>query len=214
MAGDLKKNILWRVKYRSGIIRNNSEIKKIYFDGNGRNTWDKLIKREIFIKSIDFMDDKFKSDRFNVFNDDTACFGLFKVAESYGFLEEIGYIYNWDVQGSETHTYKNVSLANLIYKSCFTIMEYFYEQTENNQYEKNAAYGFYNGKAVRILPYLLNYLTEGFDYIFKVLDIYINSEYFDEKKKNNLKAFKQKLIKQKEKIEANKTNSFKKFLIK
>ena len=206
MAGDLKKNILWRVKYRSGIIRGNSEVKKVYFNGNGRNTWDKLIRREVFIKSIDFMNDKFKSDRFNVFNDDTACFGLYKVAESYGFLEEIGYIYNWDVQGSETHRYKEPGLANLIFKSCFTIMEYFYEQTENNQYEKKAAYGFYNGKALRVLPNLLNYLSEGFDYIFKVIDIFLNSEYYTQSQKNNLKSFKEKIITQKEKVEKNKNN--------
>ena len=206
MAGDLKNNILWKTKYKSGIIRGNNEVKNVYFNGNGRNTWDKFIKREIFIKSINFMKDKFKSDRYTVFNDDAACFGLFKVAESYGFLEEMGYIYNWDVQGSETHRYKDISLANPIYKSCFTIMEYLYEQTENNEFEKRAVYVFYNGKARRVLPYLLDYLTEGFDYIFKVIDIFLNSEYYLGYQKNVLKALKERIIKQKEKVENNKNN--------
>ena len=213
IAGDLKKNILWRVKYKSGIIRNNSEVKKVYFNGNGKNTWDKFIKREVFIKSIDFMNDKFKTDRFTVFNDDTTCFGLFKVAESYGFLEEIGYIYNWDVQGSETHRYKDKSLANLIYKSCFTIMEYFYEQTESNLFEKKAAFGFYKGKALKVLPYLLNYLTEGFDYIFKIMDKYLNSEFFDQNQKSILYSFKEKIIKQKENVEKRKMEIFNNSLI-
>ena len=206
MAGDLKYNILWRTKYKSGIIRGNNEVKNAYFNGNGRNTWDKFIKREIFIKSINFMKDKFKSDRYTVFNDDAACFGLFKVAESYGFLEEMGYIYNWDVKGSETHRYKDISLANPIYKSCFTIMEYLYEQTENNDFEKKAVYVFYNGKARRVLPYLLDYLTEGFDYIFKVIDIFLNSEYFMGYQKNVLKTLKERIIIQKEKVENNKNN--------
>ena len=206
MAGDLRKNMLWGTKYRSGIIRGHDEVKKAYFNTNGRNTWDKLIKREAFIKSINFMKEKFRSDRFAVFNDDVACFGLFKTAESYGFLEEMGYIYNWDVQGSETHRYKDISLANPIYKSCFTIMEYFYEQTDNDT-EKNAAYGFYTGKAKRVLRYLLDYLTEGFDYIFKVIDIFLNSEYFKEYQKNNMKALKESIMRQKERVgNNNKTN--------
>ena len=80
------------------------------------------------------MNKKFKNDKFVVYNDDVSIFGLLETAKSFGFLEEIGYIYNWDVQGSETHRYKDISLANPIYKSCFTIMEYFYEHVEQLVY--------------------------------------------------------------------------------
>ena len=55
MAGDFKKNILWSVlKFRSGIIRGN-EVKNVFFRGTTRNIWDKLVKREVYVKSINFM---------------------------------------------------------------------------------------------------------------------------------------------------------------
>ena len=176
MAGNLRDNVFWNVlKYRSGIMRNDY-VQDIFFYGTTRNTWDKFVKREIFLKSIDFMDEKFRTERYTVFNDDTATFGLFKVAKSYGFLEDIGYFYNWDNAGSETHKYNDPSYINSIFKSCFTIMEYYYEQTENNRKEKSAGYSFFAYKTYKICKKNIDLLTEGFDYILKILDLYLNCE--------------------------------------
>ena len=194
MAGDFKNNILWSVlKYKSGIMRND-DVKKIFFFGTTRNIWDKFVKREVYIKSIEFMGQKYRSDRYIVFNDDVAIFGLFKVAKSYGFLEEVGYIYNWAIPNSETHSYKDPKHINKIFKSCFTIMEYFYEQTENNRAEKRAGFIFFSFKVYKICLESIKYLTEGFDYILKILDLYLNSEYCNESNKQKLNEFKNKVI--------------------
>ena len=203
MAGNLRENIFWKVlKYKSGIMRYNN-VSKVFFFGTTRNTWDKFVKREVFIKSIEFMNEKFRSERYTVFNDDTAIFGLFKVAKSYGFLEEIGYFYNWDVSGSETHNYKNSNYTNSIFKSCFTIMEYFFEQTENNIIEKNAAISFFL-KSKEICRNSIDYLTEGFDYIIKVLNLLINCKYYSEKRKKELLNFKILVNKRMENFTSNK----------
>ena len=174
IASDFKKNVFWKIlKYKNGIIRNNNQVKKVFFKGTTRNTWDKLIKREVYIKSIEFMNEKFKSDKYVVFNDDVAIFGLFNVANSYGFLEEVGYIYNWAVPNSTTHIYEDIKYTNDIFKSCFTIMEYFYEQTQNNTLEKRAGYAFFEKKTYNICIKAIQYLTEGFDYIIKIIDLYL-----------------------------------------
>ena len=197
IVGDFKKNVFWKVlKYKNGIIRNNHQVKKVFFKGTTRNTWDKLIKREVYIKSIEFMNEKFKSDKYVVFNDDVAIFGLFNVANSYGFLEEVGYIYNWAVPNSTTHIYEDIKYTNDIFKSCFTIMEYFYEQTQNNTLEKRAGYAFFEKKAYNICIKAMQYLTKGFDYIIKILDLYLNSEYYIDSQKKNLQTFKDEVIKQ------------------
>jgi glycosyltransferase involved in cell wall biosynthesis len=204
MAGDFKKNIWWKVlKYKSGIMRDN-KVKEIFFKGTTRNTWDKFVKRKIFIKSIEFMDKKFRDHKFVVYNDDVSILGLLKTAKSYGFLEEIGYIYNWAVPNSTTHIYEDMKYTNDIFKTCFTIMEYFYEQTEDNQYEKMQGFSFFKKK---INPYYnknIEYLTDGFDYIIKVLDLYLNSSFYNEDQKKLLKEFKDKIISAK-----NKKNGFK-----
>ena len=43
------------VKYKSGFMCNNTEIRKIFYYGKSRNLPDKLIKRNIYLKSISFM---------------------------------------------------------------------------------------------------------------------------------------------------------------
>jgi glycosyltransferase involved in cell wall biosynthesis len=196
LAGDFKKNVFWKVlKYRDGIIRGNIPVNNIFFEGTTRNTWDKLIRREVFLKSIDFMDEKYKTDKYVVYNDDVAMFGLFKVAESYGFLEEVGYIYNWAIPNSTTHKYEDKKYINDVFKSCFTIMEYYYEKTENNGFEKRVGYYFFLDKVYK--PYLKNikYLTEGYDYVIKILDLYLNCIYLKEKHKKKLQEFKDEVIK-------------------
>ena len=177
IAGDIKKNILWNAKYKSG-IRRYEDVKEVFFKGTTRNTWDKFVKRKVFINSINFMNNKFKEETYVVYNDDVAIFGLFQVAQSYGFLEEIGYFYNWAVPNSTTHKYEDKKYINDIFRCCFTIMEYFYEQTKNKKEEKIAGYSFFKHKVYRPYHKDIKYLTAGFDYIIKILDLYINSKFF------------------------------------
>jgi hypothetical protein len=199
MAGDFKKNIWWNVlKYKSGIMRDN-EVKEIFFKGTTRNTWDKFVKRKIFIKSIEYMDKKFRDHKFVIYNDDVSILGLLKTAKSYGFLEEIGYIYNWAVPNSTTHEYENMKYTNDIFKTCFTIMEYFYEQTEDNQYEKIQGFLFFKKKVKPYYNKNIEYLTDGFDYIIKILDLYLNSSFYNEDQKKILKEFKDKIVSAKNK---------------
>ena len=42
----------------------------------------------------------------------------------------------------------------------------------------------------------MQYLTEGFDYIIKILDLYLNSGYYIDKQKKKLQTFKNEVIKQ------------------
>ena len=57
------------------------------------------------------MKKKFRKERFIIHNDDTACFGIFKSAYSYGQLKEVGYFYN---NGSINSTTKQNYLPDYI----------------------------------------------------------------------------------------------------
>ena len=194
MAGDIKKNVFWKVlKYKSGIVRY-EKVKEIFFRGTTRNTWDKFVKRKVFINSIKFMNNKFKKEKYVVYNDDVAIFGLIQSAQSYGFLEEIGYFYNWAVPNSTTHKYEDKKYINDIFRCCFTIMEYFYEQTKNKANEKIAGYTFFKFKVHKVYLKDVKYLTEGFDYIIKILDLYLNSNYYSNFQKKYLNEFKNAVL--------------------
>ena len=200
MMGNITNNYLFKNKNITGIFFQ-PNIKNIFFKIVDRYLWDKLIKRRIFIKSIYFMHKKFRKERFSIHNDDIACFGLFRVAKSYGFLEEIGYFYNRDNEDS-THiiNYKK-KYINRRFRSIFSIMKYYYEQTDNNKYEKiMGGYNFFKLRFDEKTYKKIKFLTKYFDYIIDILNLYIKSPYYDSIQKKSLKNIRYKIFQQKLKI--------------
>ena len=140
-------NTIWkRNKYKSGILIN-KEIKDVFFYSVTRTLWDKLIKREVFIKGINFMKKQFQREKYLVHSDDTIFWGIVNSAKSYGFLEQIGYFYNSNNPTSTIHLYFNPYFIDDIFHSLFATLKYYYFQTEENEIEKNfVGYKFFNEK--------------------------------------------------------------------
>ena len=157
---------IWReLKYKDGILKNNTEIRNNFYDCISRNLWDKLVKRDIYIKSINFMKKEFYNQIYCVNNDDTAFFGLIHVANTFGFLEEIGYFYITRPAGQYyyRHDPKNM---NIIFRSIFNNMKYFYIQSDNNTLEKNNLAYKYLRVSLKEFEHFLSSVTLGFDFFF------------------------------------------------
>ena len=193
IMGNIKKNRLITIINKPGIIHK-PETNKIFFESRTRYLWDKLIRRSIFIKSIHFMKKKFRKERFIIHNDETALFGIFKSAYSYGQVKEVGYFYN--IGNSNSITKKNFLPENIDgrFHSIFSTMDYYYEQSENNIYEKNkGGYSFFEYWIVRVYVNKIKFLTKGFKYINRVLKKYIRSPFFNSTQKDSLRLFKEKI---------------------
>ena len=198
MIGRYENNTLFPMNI-TGILYP-PQIKNIFFNTSDRYLWDKLIKRETFIRAIYFMKEKYRNQRFAIHNDELVCFGICKVANSYGVLEQIGYFYNRFNPNSTTKNIYKLKYINIRLRSMFTIMRYYYDHTEDNIFEKMTGYNFF---MLRIAPRnerVIKYLTQGLDYIIEVLDIYLNSQYFNQEQKNNLTRFKDKVNDRKSKL--------------
>ena len=199
LMGNYKNNQLVIINSKSEICFQ-PETNNIFFDYHTRYLWDKLIRRKILIKSIFFMKDSFRKERFIIHNDETACFGIFKTAYSYGHLEEIGYFYNREPANSTTK--KNFLPENINgrFHSLFAIMNYYYEQSEDNFYEKNkGGYHFFEYRIVRKYEKKIKLLTKGFKYINFVINKYLDSPFFNSTQKTKLTEFKDKVNLQKNK---------------
>lgn len=169
-------------------------INKLFFDYHTRYLWDKLIKRTILIKSIYFMKGKYQKERFIIHNDETACFGIFKTANSYGQLKEVGYFYNRDILNSTTKQNFFPKNINGRFHSLFAIMDYYFEQSEDNMYEKNkGGYHFFEYRIVRKYKDKIKLLTEGFEYINAVINKYLKSPFYNFSQKLILEDFKNKV---------------------
>jgi glycosyltransferase involved in cell wall biosynthesis len=186
-------------KYKSGILYQ-PQLKQIFYYGQTRNLWDKLIKREILLKSEDFMNEEFKNERYEVHDDDALFYGLIKIADSFGFLEQIGYFYNINIPDSTTKTKFNREKINKIFKALFTIMKYYYIQSDDNRKEKfMVGYQFFFNKVYMYKNYI-KYMNEGFELVLDTLNLYMKSNYILNSEKYFLQVFKDKVMKQLRKI--------------
>ena len=206
VIGSPKKFQIWKImKYKSGILYQ-PQIKDIFYYCKTRNIADKLIKRKIFLKSIDFMNKDFRKERFFVYDDDVTFYGLIKIAKSYGFLENIGYFYREDIPNSRMKILHSPEHTNKLFRSLFSIMKYYYKQSDNNFIEKKLiAYNFFK---LKINKYIkdINKLTGEFSYIIDILNLYLKSPFFSQKQKYDLNFFKNKI--------ENRRKKFKSFIIK
>ena len=200
IMGNYSQNHLYILNKNSRPIQQ-PKTNIIFFNNPTRYLWDKLIKKDIFVKSIYFMPEKYRKERFLIHNDEIACFGVFKMANSYGQIDEVGYFYNRNIPNSTTS--KNFLPENLNgrFHCIFSEMKYYYEQSADCPYEKNyGGYKFFTFRIVRKYEDKIPFLTEGFDYIEDVINIYLESPFFDSKQKLLLREFMSKIKKQKLKI--------------
>ena len=75
---------------------------------NTRQIWDKLVKREVFLKAIEDLGDEYLNHRIFLYEDTMMMFELSQVANSYYFYNIIGYRLNAYDQGkARDHTSNN-----------------------------------------------------------------------------------------------------------
>ena len=200
LRGYFESPQLWKkLKNKSGILKNNKEIRNNFYYGGSRNLWDKLVRKNIYIKSIHFMDKQFYNQIYYINNDNTAIFGLIHVANTYGFLEEIGYFYIKRPKNSYYYRFDHKNM-NLIFQSIFNNMKYFYIQSDNNTEEKtHLAYKYFFQK-IRVFGEYLPYVTLGFDNFIDILNLYMNSSYFSGAQKKRIIEYKLKIIDRKKNV--------------
>ena len=196
-----------KFKYKSGTICKNENVRNLFYYGRTRNLPDKLVRRIIYIKSIQFMSKELYYLDYHAHTDDTIFFGLIHYARSYGFLEQVGYYYNTN---SNRKTYiqnkKNkIEIYNEELRSLFNIMKYFILKSDNSSIEKNnIAYKFFDEKVREYLNHAINHINKEFEFYIEVLDLYINCKYFAKEKKDIFNNIKNQIV--------NKLNKFKNYI--
>ena len=158
----------------------------------------------IYIKSINFMRKDLYYEDYHINDDDTAFFGLIHFANSYGFLEQIGYFYQLNPNGNYAHRF-DLGKMNTIFRSKFNVMKYFYLQSDNNTLEKiNIPFKYFQTKVKNKYEKYIIYLTDEFEFILDVLNLFSNSTYFNNEQKFNINQFKNKIIDRKNQLKGNK----------
>lgn len=153
---------------------------------------DKLIKREKFYEALNFIGNEYLKERIGIHEDSLTLFALLQVANSSLFIDEIGYYYITDNQDSTMNNIKNKKKANEIIHACFLQAKFLYFKSGNNYLEKQI--GIYFLEHVDIwYKSLYKYVTYRFDLINEVINLYLESPYFNERNKNFIKEIQNKI---------------------
>ena len=188
------KGAMWNY----GEVRNTTPIYQpqlsslmYYYRGYLKQTdwhiWGKLIKREVFYRTLDAIRNYYLNTHMSVNEDGLVDFMLLRKAESYIFIKDYGYVYVINQKSVIKSLRKTI---NKSLRDYFLYLKYLFENTANNNYEKAMA-----GEQLRYVYntfyYDFKYATENFDFYYETLNLYINSKYINRKNKNRAKKIKE-----------------------
>jgi glycosyltransferase involved in cell wall biosynthesis len=156
--------------------------------------WDKLVKRKIVLKSFNYIGEKFLNEKIIIENDVIILFSLFRNANSFHYINEIGYYYFLKNNDSITNTRYEPVKANQIIYSIFCNIKFLYEKTGDSFFDKYfAIYKLEQG--YERYKICLKYLNNEYKLIMNVLNKFINSKYISLQKKLTIKTIKNEIFK-------------------
>ena len=171
--------------------------------------WDKLIKREITLKAINYIGEKFIKQGIIIENDVVLLFSLLRNSKSFLYLDTIGYYYTEYNNGSISSAIYNSKKSNDIIRSIFLNILFLYQHTGNNYFDKKIAI-FKLKQGYKRYKICFKNLNKGYKLIIKVLNRLLYSKFISSNDKLYISNVKQNIIKKKQqKEEVEKTNIIK-----
>jgi len=147
--------------------------------------WDKLVKKKVILKSLKYIGKRFIQNRIIIENDVIFLFSIFKMAESYQFIESLGYYYFRTNQDSISNTWNNPEKSNEIIYSILTNIKFLYEKTSNNFYDKYFCI-FKVKQSFKRYKNILKYADKQFGFMKNIFNTLFDSQFISNKDKLEL----------------------------
>jgi len=125
----IRQPILSHIFFYNAISKNGVEMNSAL--------WDKLIQRDTVIKAVNFIGEDYYNEKIKIENDVILLFSLFQIADSYQYINEIGYYYIKNNSDSITNSWLNPNIASSVIHGVFVNIKFLYEKTGNSRLEKS-----------------------------------------------------------------------------
>ena len=137
------------------------------------------------------------NEKIIVENDVVILFALFKKANSFQYIDEIGYYYFLQNNDSITNTKYDPRKANKVIHSIFTNIKILYEKTEDTFLDKYLSI-FKLLQGYKRYKKCFSYI-DNIEYVLikKVINIFLNSKYISLEKKIVIKKIRNEIFKNK-----------------
>jgi len=132
-----------------------------------------LVKNEIYFKAINSINTYFLNQYMINWEDGLINFMLYKYANSFFYLKNIGYYYIKNSQ-SVTKTYiKNIERT---IKNAFLYLKFIFIYTNNKKYGKDIASCIFHNIYSDINIIYFNNITKEFQFYYEIINLYLNNE--------------------------------------
>lgn len=165
----IRQPILSHIFYYNSITKMGDELNTAL--------WDKLVQRKTAIKAVNFIGNDYYNEKIKIENDVILLFSLFRMADSYQYINEIGYYYIRNHTDSITNSWKNPKLAELVVHGIFVNIKFLYYKSGNSSLEKSFCLFKLQQGFKRYLPCFKKSKKE-YSFIREVLKLLLKSPYF------------------------------------
>ena len=148
--------------------------------------WDKLIRKEVALKSLQNIGENYLSKNIIIENDVIILFSLFRNANSFQYIDELGYYYYIQNNDSITNTRYEPQKAKKIIYSIFTNIEFLYDFTNDNYLDKRFCI-FKLIQGYKRYEICLKFIDKEFNLINNVLNKLLESKYISLNDKDIIK---------------------------
>ena len=144
--------------------------------------WDKIIKKEIVLKSINYIGMNYLGKNIKIENDVILLFSILQNSQSYQYIDDIGYYYIRSNLGSISNSWKNPKIANEIIKSILITIDFLYEKSGNSFLDKKICISKLR-KSFKRFKNCFKYIERGIQLTKNLFNKLLNSQYILNKDK-------------------------------
>ena len=159
-----------------------------------RTVWGKIVKNEIFKKTLDNIPEKYLNDYILGFEDTMITVSLYQVAQSYYGMRQPGYYYSLDEKGNRFPIIQNKKCKERegIIRGIDHIkfLQFLIDKLDDNKFGKQVLY--YEIKVIDEYNYsnFKKTITHHFNWTYSIFDYLINSTDITEKQREHLQKIK------------------------
>ena len=146
--------------------------------GDEKNTalWDKLVKRDTVIKAMNFIGKDYYNELIRIENDVILLFSIFKMADSYQYINETGYYYVRTNNDSITNIWKMPEVSKSVVHGIFVNVKFLYQKTGNSILDKMLCV-FKLKQSFKRYIICFSMAEREYDFMKNVLKLLLNSTY-------------------------------------
>lgn len=160
----------------------------------------KFVKRNILINALNLLNEYFLNQNMIFYEDTIINFLLYKTSKSCFYLNNVGYFYISNKNGSTMNYNKSEININKVLKSFFLFLKFIFEYTKNSKYEKDMANEIIKKEKETFLSFkMYSKIDHNFKFYENIINLYLNNKfiYYSSKKIfNSIKI----ILKEKEEI--------------